>query len=149
MKSGTRTATLLAAAMIVGCTTSSSQTVTVPLNATPRNGGQIANATLAVQGNETAFSFVVSGVPSGTLRPLNLCTFINKGSCERPGSVAYAMNDRINTNRISATRGWTYSRSAPVALSELLSGGYYLVVRTTPADGNVDIFCGDIKPETR
>jgi hypothetical protein len=119
------------------------------LNATPRNGGQIANTTLAVQGNETAFSFVVSGVPSGTLRPLNLYTFINKGSCERPGSVAYAMNDRINTNRISATRGWTYSRSAPVALSELLSGGYYLVVRTTPADGNVDIFCGDIKPETR
>ena len=149
MKSGTQTAALLAAAIIVGCTNSSSQTVTVPLNATPRNGGQIANATLAVQGNETAFSFVVSGVPSGTLRPLNLYTSINKGSCERPGSVAYAMNDRINTNRISATRGWTYSRSAPVALSELLSGGYYLVVRTTPADGNVDIFCGDIKPETR
>lgn len=149
MKSGTQTAALLAAAIIVGCTNSSSQTVTVPLNATPRNGGQIANTTLAVQGNETAFSFVVSGVPSGTLRPLNLYTSINKGSCERPGSVAYAMNDRINTNRISATRGWTYSRSAPVALSELLSGGYYLVVRTTPADGNVDIFCGDIKPETR
>ena len=149
MKSGTQTAALLAAAIIVGCTNSSSQTVTVPLNATPRNGGQIANTTLAVQGNETAFSFVVSGVPSGTLRPLNLYTSINKGSCERPGSVAYALNDRINTNRISATRGWTYSRSAPVALSELLSGGYYLVVRTTPADGNVDIFCGDIKPETR
>lgn len=148
MKSGTRTATLLAAAMIVGCTTSSSQTVTVPLNATPRNGGQIANATLAVQGNETAFSFVVSGVPSGTLALESLHLYQQR-QLRAPGTVAYAMNDRINTNRISATRGWTYSRSAPVTLAELLSGGYYLVIRTTPADGNVDIFCGDIKPETR
>jgi len=136
--------------MIVGCTTSSSQTVTVPLNATPRNGGQIANATLAVQGNETAFSFVVSGVPSGTLRPLNLYTFINKGSCERPGLSPYAMNDRINTNRYFCNgAAGPIHRSAPVTLAELLSGGYYLVIRTTPADGNVDIFCGDIKPETR
>ena len=144
-----QTAALMATVVIFGCTNSSIQTVTVPLLATPQNLGQIANTTLASQGNQTGFNFVISGVPSGTLRPLNLYTLINKGSCERPGSVAYAMNDRINTNRISATRGWTYSRSAPVALSELLSGGYYLVVRTTPADGNVDIFCGDIKPETR
>jgi len=146
MKLRNQSAALIATAMIFGCTTSSNQTVTIPLMATPQNLGQIANTTLAIQGNETAFSFFISGVPSGTLRPLNLYTFINKGSCEHPGPVAYAMNDLINTNRISATRGWTYSRSAPVAMPVLLSGGYSVVIRTTPADGNTDIFCGDIKP---
>lgn len=144
MKLITQSAALVATVMIYGCTTSSNQTVTIPLNATPQNLGQIANTTLATQGNETAFSFFIGGVPNGTLRPLNLYTFINKGSCERPGPVAYAMNDRINTDLMSVG-GWTYSRSAPVAMSELLSGGYSVVVRSTPADGNVDIFCGDIK----
>ncbi|KAB0496547.1 hypothetical protein [Pseudomonas vancouverensis] len=138
-------AALMTAVVILGCTNSSSQTVTFPLSATPQNLGQIANTTLASQGNQTGFTFVISGVPSGTLRPLNLYTSIHKGSCKQPGPVAYEMNDRINTNRISSTRGWTYSRSAPVALSALFSGDYYVVVTTTPADGNIDIFCGDLK----
>lgn len=140
-----QTAALMATVVIFGCTNSSIQTVTVPLLATPQNLGQIANTTLASQGNQTGFNFVISGVPSGTLRPLNLYTSIHKGTCKQPGPVAYAMNDRINTNRITSTRGWTYSRNAPVAMSELFSGDYSVVVTTTPADGNVDIFCGDIK----
>lgn len=140
-----QTAALVATVVIFGCTNSSSQTVTVPLLATPKNLGQIANTTLASQGNQTGLTFVISGVPSGTLRPLNLYTSIHKGTCKQPGPVAYAMNDQINTNRISSTRGWTYSRNAPVAMSELFSGDYSVVVTTTPADGNVDIFCGDIK----
>ncbi|PBJ02506.1 hypothetical protein [Pseudomonas sp. ACN5] len=140
-----RSAALMVTVMMFGCTHSSSQTVTIPLLATPRNTGEIANVTLASQGHETAFTFIISGVPSGTLSPLNLYTSIHKGSCKQSGPVAYTMNERINTSRISDTRGWTYSRSAPVALSELFSAGYSVVVTTTPADGNVDIFCGDIK----
>jgi hypothetical protein len=140
-----RAAALMVTVMMVGCTHSSSQTVTIPLLATPRNTGEIANVTLASQGNETAFTFIISGVPSGTLSPLNLYTSIHKGSCKQPGPVAYTMNDRINTSRISDTRGWTYSRSAPVAMSALFSAEYSVVVTTTPADGNDDIFCGDIK----
>jgi hypothetical protein len=30
-------------------------------------------------------------------------------------------------------------------MSVLLAGGYSIVLRTTATDGNVDIFCGDIK----
>lgn len=145
MNTRNRTAALIVTVMMFGCTHSSSQTVTIPLLATPRNTGEIANVTLANQGHETAFTFIISGVPSGTLSPLNLYTSIHKGSCKQPGPAAYTMNDRINTSRISDTRGWTYSRSAPVAMSELFSAGYSVVVTTTPADGNVDIFCGDIK----
>jgi len=54
------------------------------------------------------------------------------------------MNDKVNTQR-EPIRGWTFSRSAPVQLQTLLSGEYSIVVRTTSVDGNVDIFCGDIK----
>jgi hypothetical protein len=54
------------------------------------------------------------------------------------------LNDQVITQR-AAIGGWTYSRNAPVAMSELLSGGYSIVVRTVPSNGNVDIFYGDIR----
>ncbi|MNY29118.1 hypothetical protein D3C86_1631410 [compost metagenome] len=58
------------------------------------------------------------------------------------------MNDKVNTESDAGTRGWTFYRSAPVAMQELLSGKYALVVRTAPEDGNLDIFCGDIAQAT-
>ena len=54
------------------------------------------------------------------------------------------MNEQDNTER-QPIRGWTISRAAPVAMSVLLTGEYSILVRTAPSDGNVDIFCGDIK----
>jgi len=54
------------------------------------------------------------------------------------------MNDRVNTER-QPIRGWTFSRSVPVALPELLTSEHHILVRTAATDGNVDIFCGDIK----
>jgi hypothetical protein len=60
--------------------------------------------------------------------------------------VAYAMNDKVTTER-QAVSGWSFSRSAPVALSTLLAGEYSIVVRMAPDSGNVDIFCGDIKQQ--
>ena len=95
-------------------------------------------------GKQTGLSFFISGVPTGAVLPLRLYSFINKGSCAKPGPVAYAMNDKVNTER-QAVRGWAFSRSAPVELSVLLAGEYSIVVRTAATDGNVDIFCGDIK----
>lgn len=141
-------AVFMIAACICGCTTSSEQVMTVPLLATQRNSGQIANTTLASRGTQTGFSFIISGIPGGVSLPLRLYTFIYKGSCQQPGKIAFSMNDQVNTERV-AVRGWTYSRNAPVAMSELLSGGYSIVVRTAPSDGNVDIFCGDIPQEVR
>jgi hypothetical protein len=69
---------------------------------------------------------------------------VTKGSCQQPGPVAYAMNDRVTTER-QPIRGWTFSRSAPVGLAELLASEHHIIVRTAATDGNVDIFCGDIK----
>jgi hypothetical protein len=144
MKPRNSLAALMVIASLFGCTTSADHGVSVPLVATRQNTGQIGNVTLANWDNKTGFSFFISGVPSGASLPLRLYTFINKGSCQQPGPVAYAMNDHVNTER-QAIRGWAFSRSAPVAMPVLLSGEYSVVVRSAPDSGNVDIFCGDIK----
>ncbi len=135
---------LLVVASLFGCASSSSPGANVTLTATRQNSGQIGNVTLADWGKDTGFSFFISGAPNGASLPLRLYTFVNKGSCAQPGPVAYAMNDKVNTER-QPVRGWAFSRSAPVPLSTLLAGEYYVVVRTAATDGNVDIFCGDIR----
>ncbi|WPN45802.1 MULTISPECIES: hypothetical protein [unclassified Pseudomonas] len=140
-------AALMIGASLFGCTTSSNKSVYVPLAATRQNAGQIGNVTLSAWDKQTGLSFFISGAPGGVSLPLRLYSFINKGSCQQPGPVAYAMNDIVTTER-QAIRGWTFSRSAPVELSALLAGEYSVVVRTAATDGNVDIFCGDIKEQS-
>ncbi len=135
---------LMVMTSLFGCATSSNQSVSVTLVATRQNTGQIGNVALSDWGKQTGLSFFISGVPTGAVLPLRLYSFINKGSCAKTGPVAYAMNDKVNTER-QAVRGWAFSRSAPVELSVLLAGEYSIVVRTAATDGNVDIFCGDIK----
>ena len=140
-------AALLTAGMLSACMTSPTNqlVVNIPLNATKQNAGQIAQASLAAQGETTSMSFFIGGVPQGVTRPVRLYTFVYPGSCGQLGpSPAYAMNQTLVTQPVAKRRGWTLSKSAPVALSELRAGGYALVVRTTAADGGVDIFCGDI-----
>lgn len=137
-------AALAVTASLVGCSTSSNRGVSVLLVATPQNMGQIGNVTLTNLGDQTGLDFFISDVPSGTSMPLRVYTFINKGSCHKPGPVAYAMNDRINTER-QPLRGWNFSRSAPVAMQVLLAGEYSIVVRSTPDSGNIDMFCADLK----
>ena len=138
-------AALIVTASLFGCATSSNHGVNVTLVATRQNAGQIGTVTLTDWDKKTGLSFFISGAPSGVTLPLRLYSFINNGTCEQPGSVAYAMNDTVNTER-QPIRGWTFSRTAPVPLQTLLAGEYSVVVRTASTDGNVDIFCGDIKP---
>jgi hypothetical protein len=100
-------------------------------------------------GNQTNFDFYITGVPTGTILPPRIYTFINKGSCQQPGPAAFAMNDKVNTEPNAGTGGWTFYRSAPITMPDLLSGKYSVVVRTSPEDGSVDIFCGDVAHATR
>jgi hypothetical protein len=144
MKLSNSLAALLITTSLFGCTTSSEHGVNVTLNATRENAGQIGNVTLSDWGKETGLSFFISGVPTGASLPLRLYSFINKGTCQKPGPVAFAMNDKVNTEP-QPVRGWSFSRSAPVSLPVLLSAEHSIVVRTAATDGSVDIFCGDIK----
>ncbi len=141
---------LLMTATLLGCSSSSHhQSMNLPLAATQRNPGHTAPTTLTGEGNQTNFDFYLTGVPNGTILPPRIYIFINKGSCQQPGAVAFAMNDKVNTEPNAGTGGWTFYRSAPIAMPDLLSGKYAVVVRTSPEDGSADIFCGDVVHATR
>ncbi|MCY1396769.1 hypothetical protein D9M71_117530 [compost metagenome] len=142
-------AVLCATASLFGCASSSDHSVNLPLAATQQNMGQIATTTLTNVNNQTNFDFYISGIPDGTTLPLRIYTFIHKGSCQQPGPVAYAMNDKVNTDNAASTRGWSFYRSAPIPLQDLLAGKYAIVVRTAPEDGNIAIFCGDVAQATK
>ena len=118
--------------------------LTVPLQAGPQNRGEIAEATLVARGEATDVNFFIGGVPSGTTRPLQLLTFIYPGSGAQLGpQPAYAMNSTVHAT--IAGGGWKLGKTVPVALTSLRGGKYSIVVRTTPADRNLDIFCGTIQ----
>lgn len=140
---------MLLAASLFGCSTASNQSMNLPLAATRANVGHTGNATLTPEGNQTNFDFFISGVPDGTVVPPRIFTFINKGSCQQPGPVAYAMNDKVNTKNEAGSNGWSFYRNAPISTSELLSGQYSILVQTSPEDGSVDIFCGDVAQAKR
>lgn len=140
---------LLIAVSLLGCTNSSSHSMNLRLAPTAKNPGQSATTTLTSLNNDTYFDFYISGLPSGTLLPPRVLTFIHRGDCQRPGPVAFAMNDKVNTEPNAGTGGWGFYRSAPIKLSDLLAGKYSVVVRTSPEDGNIEIFCGDIAQATR
>ncbi len=150
---GNETSLSLSALLITGNALGLFQFIT-PVNESapgsdPPQPGHTATTTLTGEGNQTNFDFYVTGVPNGTILPPRLYTFINKGSCQQPGPAAFAMNDKVNTEPNAGTGGWTFYRSAPIAMPDLLSGKYSVVVRTSPEDGSADIFCGDIAHATR
>jgi hypothetical protein len=93
----------------------------------------------------------VSGVPLAlSSRPVHLYTFIHEGSCSNLGAQpAYALLDRVlaqSTGGGRSTGGpFTIANTAPLPVERLRSAGHALVVRTSPADGSREIFCGDIR----
>ena len=122
------------------------QRLHIRMTATERNAGEIAQATLVPLGGETGMTLFVSGVPSGVTRPVHLYTYIYPGTCASRGpSPTYELNRTVETHQNSRGDVWRLSKTAPVALATLRSSSHAIVLRTSPADGNVDIFCGDIR----
>lgn len=142
-------AVVLITAGLLGCTHSSSQSVNLALQGTGRNAGQVGRVTLTDMGDKTNFNFYITGVPTGTLLPPRLYSFVNQGSCQQPGPVAFAMNDQVNTRSDAGTKGWSFYRSAPISLTQLQAGAHSIVVRSAPSDGDGDIFCGDVAQANR
>ena len=124
-------------------------TLTITLQAAPRNAGEVGKAFMTAQGDETAIMLTLTGVPSWVVRPVQLYTFVYAGSCAAHDSTpAYALNDVVQAGLFSrggASGPFTLRKMLPMSMRALRAGAYALVVRTGPADGNVDIFCGDMK----
>ena len=141
-------AALLLGGMLSGCTSQhqgGADSAAVQLVATSHNAGRIGQATLSARGEQTDLSAFVSGVPFGITLPPRLAVYIYPGTCAQPGAnPAYALNRTLTTSRLGAVDGWRLSRSANVTLATLRTTPHALVLRTAPADGALDIFCGDI-----
>jgi hypothetical protein len=129
---------------LCGCTTAPKQIVTVPLQATTFNAGRIAQAVLTPLGNDTELVVFASGVPDGTVIPEHLYTYIYMGSCTtHESSPVYSLNEQVTDlyDVRAATQLW---KKVPLGYDALRSGGYALIVRASPFDGNHDIFCGNL-----
>jgi hypothetical protein len=139
--------TLLAAALLSGCAASSGSSTSfedITLTATQANQGQTGMAALIDKGDSVALDFTISGVPGGASSPLQLLSFVYPGTCSSLGAEpAYSMNQ--DTQVFQGQAGWVMSKTLPVSLGSLRASPFAIVVRSSPADGNQNIFCGDIR----
>ena len=149
----------LAAAAVAGCATesrqaASAQSVDVPLAAARTNAGEVGRATLVpTRDDKTQVRIVVSGVPGHVSRPVHLYSAIHGGRCGNLSTqAAYELDRRVlagstsNPTAMSTTVGGPLevTNIAPVPLATLQGKPHAIAVRTSPADGSQEIFCGDI-----
>jgi hypothetical protein len=145
--------TLGLAVLLAGCADRMADgVVTVPLAATSRNAGEIGRAFLIPRGAQTDVVVEVSGVPPQvTTRPVHLYTFLYDGRCDRlPAKPVHALTDRVlaQSRRAAGAAApggpFTISNTAPLSLEALRRVRHAIVIRTSPADGDVALFCGNI-----
>jgi len=122
-----------------------SRTLNVPLRPGQQNLGAVAQATLVARGDVTDVRVFLSGpLPLGVSRRPQLFAFIYPGNCDNQGpQPAFAMNSTVTS--FPEVGGWRIIRTAEAPLDALRNGNYSIVIRTSPQDRNIDIFCGDIR----
>ena len=146
MRVGLFLSMIMGAGLVAGCASSGADSglATVQLQATQINLGQTGMAVLVAKGDSTSVDFTISGVPGGASEPLQLLSFIYPGSCASLAATpAYSMNQ--DTQVFPGQAGWGMSKTLPVSLATLQASAHAIVVRSSPADGNQNIFCGDIR----
>ena len=124
----------------------------VLLAPTPYNAGRIGRAYLVPNRDRTIVRIEASGVPDTVTRPIHLYTFIYEGSCEaHAGKAAIALAETVLASSIANPAGigafggpLTITNVAPIASDALRAKPYAIVVRTSPADGDHDLYCGDV-----
>ncbi|MCY1175948.1 hypothetical protein D9M73_162060 [compost metagenome] len=139
-------ALVAAVGWLAGCSTiPDSQIANVPLNATQENAGHIAQATVIPGSGETQFWVYVAGVPQGSSLPGRLTSYLYTGSCQSLGATpAYDMNQGPNGRFYTYQSSQYFWKSAPISTEALRAGKYVLVVRENSADGNQNIYCGNL-----
>jgi hypothetical protein len=123
--------------------------VNIPLAGSRINAGKIAWAHLIGRGEQTAVSVTAAGVPPQVGRPVHLYTYIYEGAC---GALSARPAHSLNRTVLARSTGpagragppFTVQDSARVRLAALQATPHAIVVRSSPADGNLDLFCGNI-----
>jgi hypothetical protein len=146
------------AAVISGCATGTTPdagpsarpaVVTIPLVASRINGSEVGRAMLAERDGSTDVTIWISGVPAGYTRPVHLYTFIHQGACGAlSAKPEHALIDRVlaHTPGTAARSSGPFElrNTAPTRLAALQATPHAILVKGPPADGNEDLFCGDI-----
>jgi len=126
--------------------------VTIDLVASPRNAGETGKAILLPRGDATQVRIDISGSAVPITAPAQLYMIIYEGRC---GSLSaqpkYSLtqvvraSSALNPGSMGSGRGpWTLANPAPAPLATLRGTPHAIVVRTSPADANVDLFCGNL-----
>ncbi len=136
---------LLACSALAACAGSDkSRLLTLELMPGPQNLGHIAQASLTEQGANTGISIFVGGVPASMGRPLQIYSYIYPGSCSNLAvQPAFSLNENVRAERTS--NGWYLSKRLAVSLASLSAQPYALLLRSSPADNSLTLFCGDIE----
>ena len=124
----------------------------IQLVAATGNAGQIGRATIVAVGDRTEVAVWVSGVPPMlSSRPVHLYTFLYPGTCANPGAKpAYSLTANVlaqnpASNAIAPAGGpFTITNTVTAPFATIARGPFALRVYTSPADGNREIFCGDV-----
>ena len=158
---GICTARGVIAALMAGCATGADDGdrsdapggafATVVLIATPYNAGRVGRAYLVPSGDRTVVRIDASGVPDTVARPIHLYTFIYEGSCAaRSEKPEFALTDTVLASSLANPAGigafggaLMITNAAPISFDALRANPYAIVVKTAPADGDRDLFCGD------
>ena len=125
---------------------------TVQLSATGMNAGQTGKAFLRPQSDATVVTIEVSGLSVATTSPLQLYMAVFEGRCGALAPSPKYMLDKVvlvtdpnNPTSLSSGGGpFRLTNTAPATLTQLTSSPHALVVRTSPADLNREVFCGNL-----
>ncbi len=137
--------------MAIGATRPAGRSLLSLLTATPYNAGRIGRAYLVPNGDRTLVRIEASGVPDTVTRPIHLYTFIYEGSCAaHADKAAFALAESVLASSVANPAGigafggpLTITNAAPIAFDALRAKPYAIVVKTSPADGDRDLYCGD------
>jgi hypothetical protein len=88
---------------------------------------------------------VVVQIPpvNGATRPLHLYTYVHQGSCGHLGPPMAQATRRVLGYRESSGF-WTVRNTVPLDMQTLRASPHALAVRSSPADGNELLYCGDL-----
>jgi hypothetical protein len=120
----------------------------VILKADRLNAGSTGSAVFAATGEKNSgVRIYIAGVTVLAVgRPLRINTYIYPGSCENLGETpAYSLNNTTIMYRVEGIDAWSAGKRLPAPLSTFRNGSHAIVIRSVPADGNIDLFCGDIR----
>jgi len=144
---------LAAVASLAGCeSTPATRTSDRPavqhiaLDATPFNAGRVGDAYLLRREHRTDIVVKVSGVTGWVTRPVHLYVYVHEGSCASPSpQPLHALTQRVLARR-DPDGFLTLSQMLPAAAGDALLGrDYAIIVRSSPADANMPLFCGDLR----